>query len=153
MSNHPETKTERRQRKDRRKTPTPMLSRYSLFGGKRERARRWDDRRGGYYVDRYGPAVLFLFTIVILLNAVDAFLALYILHKMGGVDSIIATVIREMGGETFIMAAFIIGSLCALFLFIHKNFTISRLAIAAVMLFQVVTISTQLIIILFFHAT
>ncbi len=130
-----------------------MLSRYSLFGGKRERARRSDDRQGGYYVDRYGAAALFLFTVVILLNAVDAFLALYVLHEMGGVDSVIATLIREMGGETFIMVAFIIGSLCALFLFIHKNFTIARLAIAAVMLFQVVTISTQLIIILFFHAT
>ncbi|NIQ37040.1 MAG: hypothetical protein GTN81_00390, partial [Proteobacteria bacterium] len=91
MSNLTEAKTERRQKKDRRKTPTPMLSRYSLFGGKRERARRSDDRQGGYYVDRYGAAALFLFTVVILLNAVDAFLALYVLHEMGGVDSVIAT--------------------------------------------------------------
>ncbi|NIO05985.1 MAG: hypothetical protein GTN74_15700 [Proteobacteria bacterium] len=153
MSNQPETGPERRQKKDRRNRPTPMLSRYSLWGGRRESARRRDDRRGGYYVDRYGPALLFLFAIVILLNALDAFLALYILHAMDGIENVLTRVIREMGGETFIMAAFIVGSLCALFLFIHKNFPIARLAIGAVILFQIVTISTQLIIILFFHAT
>ncbi len=152
MPNTPEGSVERRKGEDRRKTPTPMVSRYSFFGGRRARLRRKEDRQGGYYVDRYGPIALFLFTIVILLNALDAFLALYILHEMGTVDNILAEIIREMGGETFILVAFIVGSVCALFLFIHKNFPIARLAIGAVILFQIVTISTQLILILFFHA-
>jgi len=72
---------------------------------------------------------------------------------MGGTENPLARIIRDIGGETFILIALIVGSLFALFLFIHKNFPIARLAIGAVILFQVVTISTQLILILFFRAT
>ncbi len=129
-----------------------MVSRYSFLSGKRTRCRRKEDRRGGYYVDRYSAGALLLFTIIILLNALDAFLAYYILHEMGGTENPMARIIRDIGGETFILIAFIVGSLFALFLFIHKNFPIARLAIGAVILFQVVTISTQLILILFFRA-
>ena len=144
---------ERRQKKDRRKTPTPIMSRYTFLGGKRRKARREDDRQGGYYVDRYGSGVFILFTVVILLNALDGFLAFYLLNALGGVDNLPVRIIREMGGEIFILAAFIIASVCALFLFLHKNFPLARLAIAAVIVFQIITISTQVILILFFHAT
>lgn len=144
---------EQRQQKDRRNKPTTMLSRYTFWGGKRLRARRKEDRQGGYYIDQYGAGALILFTMVIFLNAVDGFLALYMLHALGEVDNLLIRIIRKMGGENFILVAFIIGSLCALFLFLHKNFPVARLAIGAVILFQIVTISTQLILILFFHAT
>lgn len=130
-----------------------MLSRYTFLRGKRWIARREEDRCGGYYIDQYGSAALILFTIIILLNALDGFLAFYMLRALGGVDNLPLRIIREMGGETFILAAFVIGSLCTLFLFLHKNFPVARLAIGAVVLFQIVTISTQLILILFFHAT
>lgn len=130
-----------------------MLSRYTFWGGKRWEARREGDRQGGYYVDRYGSGTLVLFSVVIFLNAVDGFLAFYMLHALDRIDNLPLRIIREMGGETFVLAAFIIGSLCALFLFLHKNFLIARLAIGAVILFQIVTISTQLILILLFHAT
>lgn len=143
---------ERRQQKDRRKTPTPIMSRYTFLGGKRRKARREEDRRGGYYVDRYGSWAFILFTAIIVLNALDGFLAFYMLHALGGADNLPVTIIREMGGETFIVAAFIIASACALFLFLHKNFPLARLAIAAVIVFQIITISTQVILILFFHA-
>ena len=143
---------EERRRKDRRKRPTPMISRYTFWGGRRHWARRATDRPGGYYVDRYGSAAFLLFTMVILFNALDGFLALYTMHVLDGVDNLLIRIIRNMGGETFILAAFVIGSLCALYLFLHKNFLVARLAIGAVILFQIVTISTQLIIILLFHA-
>jgi hypothetical protein len=130
-----------------------MLSRYAFWGGKRLRARREEDRRDGYYIDRYGAGAFIIFTVVILLNALDGFLAFYILNALGGVDILPVRIIRDMGGESFILVAFVIASLCALFLFLHKNFLLARIAIVAVIVFQVVTISTQLILILFFHAT
>jgi hypothetical protein len=130
-----------------------MVSAYSFFRGRRKEARRADDRQGGYYVDRYGSVVFVLFIVVVGLNAVDAFLAFIMLHVLGDVDNFLIRAMRDMGGETFIVAAFLIGSLCALFLFLHKNFWVARFAIGAVIVFQVVTISTQLVIILFFRAT
>jgi hypothetical protein len=143
---------ERRKLKDRRKIPTPMVSRYSFLGGKRLKARRKEDRQGGYYVDRYGVTAFILFSLVILLNALDGFLAFHMLQSLGHADNLLLRLIRGMGGETFVLVAFFIGSLCALFLFLHKNFLLARLAIGAVILFQIVTISTQLILIFFSHA-
>jgi len=144
---------QRREQKDRRKKPTPILSRYTFLGGRRLRARREEDRQGGYYIDQYGSGAFILFCVVILFNALDGFLAFYMLHALHGVDNLPLSIIREMGGEIFILAAFILGSFCALFLFLHKNFPVARLAIGLVILFQLVTISAQLILILFFHAT
>jgi len=143
---------ERRKREDRREKPTPMLSRYAFWGGKRRKARRADDRQGGYYVDRYGTGAFILFTIIILLNVLDGFLAFYMLHALSEVENLFVRIIRQMGGEAFILIVFIIASLCALLLFVHKNFPLARIAIAAVIVFQIVTISTQLILILFFQA-
>ena len=91
--------------------------------------------------------------LIVFFNAVDGFLAVYMLHALRDVDSLLIRMIRDMGGETFILIAFIVGSLFALFLFLHKNFLVARVAIAVVILFQIVTISTQLIIILLFRAT
>jgi len=130
-----------------------MLSRFSLLGGRRLRARREADRLGGYYVDRYGSGAFFFFITVILLNVVGGFLAFYMLHALRGVDHPLIRSLREMGGGTFVLVAFIIASLFALFLFLHKNFMVARIAIGAVILFQIVTISTQVILILFFRAT
>ena len=89
---------------------------------------------------------------VVCLNVVDGFLAFYMLYAVRGVDHPLIGALREMGGGTFILVAFVIGSLLALFLFLHKNFTIARVAIVAVILFQIVIISTEVILILFFRA-
>ena len=144
---------ERRQLKDRRKKATPMMSRYSFSGGRRREARRSEDRRDGYYVDRYGSVAFVLFIVVVALNAADALLAFVMLHALGDIDNPLIAFIRQMGGETFIVGVFLVGSLCALLLFLHKNFWVARVAIGAVILLQIITISTQVVIILFFRAT
>jgi len=142
---------ERRRGKDRRHRPTPMLSRQSFFRGRRFKARREEDRRGGYYVDRYGWWPFVLFMLIILLNALDGLLAFYTLRALEGVNNLPLRIIRDMGAETFILAAFALASVCTLFLFIHKNFPVAQLAIGAVVLLQALTISAQLILILFSH--
>ena len=144
---------ERRQIKDRRKKATPMMSRYSFFGGRRREARRSEDRRDEYYVDRYGSVAFVLFIMVVAVNAADALLAFVMLHALGDIDNPLIAFIRQMGGETFIVGVFLVGSLCALLLFLHKNFWVARVAIGAVILLQIITISTQVVIILFFRAT
>jgi len=130
-----------------------MMSRYSFFGGRRREARRADDRRGGYYVDQYGGVAFVLFIVVVALNAVDALFAFVMLHALGDLENPFIAFIRQMGGGTFIVGVFLIGSLCAFLLFLHKNFWVARVAIGAVILFQIITISTQVVIILFFRAT
>ena len=59
-------------RPDRRRQPTPMLSRRSFFGGRRSGERRGALSTEGLYVDRY-PAWLFLLLMSLFaLNLIDA---------------------------------------------------------------------------------
>jgi hypothetical protein len=142
---------EQRHTKDRRKKPTPMLSRYTLFSGKRFWARRDEDRKGGYYADRFGRGEFVFFAIVVLLNGLDGFLASYIFHNLGDMNSLLVKSIRYLGGDTFVGVTFILASICVLFLFLHRRFTVARVAIAVIIVFQIGTISAQLIMILLFH--
>ena len=58
---------ERRTITDRRRRPTPMFSRYMLWGGRRRHVRR-DYEREGSFVDIHGPGVLFVVLAIVALN-------------------------------------------------------------------------------------
>ena len=67
---------------DRRKTPTPILSRYTLSGLRCSFRRREDQRRGGY-VDRYGQGLFIYLLLIAGLNILDAFFTIIILGSGG----------------------------------------------------------------------
>lgn len=73
---------EERRRSDRRSRPTPMFSRYVLWGGRRRHVRR-DDEREGAFVDIHGPVVLFVVLAIVALNLMDAFFTLLFLSHGG----------------------------------------------------------------------
>lgn len=61
----------RRMLNDRRKQPTPALSRF-IFWGRRTTLRRKKDQGRGGYVDRYHSGLLSILTMVVGLNILDA---------------------------------------------------------------------------------
>lgn len=75
---------EKRIRKDRRRQPTPGLSRYILFGQRKGLRRRIDQEKGGY-VDRYSSGLFFILVSIMGLNVLDALLTMMIL-ELGGME-------------------------------------------------------------------
>ena len=74
---------EQRQQDDRRQRPTPMWSRYMLWGGRRGHVRRADERSGAF-VDRHGSRLFAMVLLILVLNLLDAwFTLLFLSHEIG----------------------------------------------------------------------
>lgn len=108
---------------DRRKRPTPMLSRYSLSGGRRQ------SRAEGAFVDLYGPGVLAALLGVCALNVFDTFFTLVYLQRGGSEANPIADAMIRMSPAYFAFwKIFVFGNALAI-LCLHKNFRRARAGI------------------------
>jgi hypothetical protein len=119
---------------DRRARATPMLSRYTLFGGRRAGDRRTPDS-ADQYVDRY-PAGLAVGLVTIgVLCALDAVFTLLYLQKVPGGEAnpLMATLIDGAGPTLFIVLKCAITNLGLVVLCMHKNFRFVRPVIAALL--------------------
>jgi hypothetical protein len=77
---------EQRKDPDHRRKPTPMLSRYTVYCGRRSSFRRREDRHRGGYVDRYSPRLFSMLILIVGLNVLDAVFTRMILN-CGGIES------------------------------------------------------------------
>jgi hypothetical protein len=119
----------RRTLDDRRRQPTPVLSRFTLQG-RRKSFRRKEDRERGGYVDRYGSGLLFLIVLIAGLNILDAFFTMMILEDGGlEINPIVHNVI-QIYGDRFWIWKFGMVSVPLILLCIHNKF---RLAIPAIL--------------------
>ncbi len=114
------TTSNRRRSGDRRRKPTPPISRYT-FRGRRVHARRAGEDRN-YYVDRYESRYLFIILGVLLLSILDAYLTLNLLRH-GGIElNPIMNLLIRHDPVLFLCIKFGITGLGITFLLIHKNF-------------------------------
>lgn len=105
---------------DRRKKPTPPISRFTLRGRRFEIRRAEDDR--DYYTDRYPYNYLFLILGVVLLSTLDAILTLHLLRG-GGVElNPLMSILIEKNASLFMAVKLFMTSICLIFLLVHKNF-------------------------------
>jgi len=112
---------DRRALKDRRTGPTPVLSRYTLWG-RRETFRRDADRERGGYVDRYSWGLLFLIVLIVGLNVLDALFTMMILDNGGWeVNPVVRSVI-QLYGDGFWVWKFAIVSIPFTLLCLHNKF-------------------------------
>jgi hypothetical protein len=138
---------DRRVIKDRRQKPTPLLSKYTLWGKRKEFRREEDKKRGGY-VDRYPPGLLFPIVLVVGLNVIDAFFTMLILDHGGWeVNPVIHSVIIILGDHFWIWK-FGIVSLSIVILCLHSKFKIVRLLIISIALIYISIMLHQIILIL-----
>jgi hypothetical protein len=106
---------------DRRKEPTPALSRYT-FLGRRRSFRRKADRQIGGYVDCYS-STLFLFLVSIIgLNVLDAFLTMLILEVGGCEVNPFVRSVMDLYGEKFWVWKYALVSFSILLLCLHSKF-------------------------------
>ncbi|MCU0867092.1 MAG: DUF5658 family protein [Planctomycetes bacterium] len=124
----------RRLHSDRRQRPTPMLSRYALFGGRRRTVRR-DDEREGAFVDVHGPRVLAVALAIVALNLLDAWFTLLFLSHGGEELNPMVQLVLDMGGHPWpflLLKTVGIGLACAL-LVVTKHFRPARWGLAIVL--------------------
>lgn len=119
----------RRAGPDRRQRPTPMLSRYTFFGGRRRGARR-DGEAANIYVDVYSPQLVALLLVFFGLTVIDSVSTLVYLGKGGRELNPIAQWMIDQGSLFFVMFKGVLSGLCLLFVMLHKNFKPARTAMA-----------------------
>jgi hypothetical protein len=111
---------ERRSMPDRRRRPTPMFSRYALFG--RRTVFRRPHEATNAYVDRYGPWMIGALTAIFALCILDAIFTLLYIQRGGAELNPIMKAAIEAGVVPFFLLKCGLTLPAILFLCIHKNF-------------------------------
>lgn len=120
---------------DRRRRPTPMLSRYVFFGGRRREVRR-EGQREGAFVDIHGRPIMFMVIAIVLLNLLDAGFTLLFLSHGGQELNPFVQVVLDFSGHPwpFVLLKTVgIGLACA-FLVMTKNFRPAQMGLWAVLI-------------------
>jgi hypothetical protein len=139
---------DRRIEKDRRKRPTPGLSRYTFFGRRKTIRRKADQQRGGY-VDLYSSTLFFFLILIVGLNVLDAFFTLMILDLKGWeANPVVRSVINLYGTKFWIWKFFIVSISLAL-LCLHSRFRLVKEIIITIGSVYVAVVMYQ--IFLLFH--
>ncbi len=141
---------ERRRTLDRRKAPTPMFSRYTLFGGRRWGGRRKGEKYGNF-VDQHGALLLLVLLLVATFNIVDAYFTLFFLGEGAQEVNPVALYLLELGPWVFVLAKSLGIGLCLGFLCLARNFRMAQAGLGLVFamyfsltLYHLFLMSTQL---------
>lgn len=133
---------------DRRKQPTPALSRYTLWGRRRTFRRKADQERGGY-VDCYSPVLLFLLLLAVGLNILDTLFTMMILDAGGWeVNPIVGSVIA-ICGDKFWVWKFAVVSASLILLCAHSKFRFVKAAILSTTVIYIGIVLHQLALIIY----
>jgi hypothetical protein len=133
---------------DRRKKPTPALSRYTVWG-RRRTFRRKADQEGGSYVDCYSPVLLFLLLLAVGLNILDTLFTMMIIDVGGWeVNPIVGSVIT-IYGDKFWVWKFGIVSASLILLCVHSKFRFVKAAILSTTVIYIGIVLHQLVLIIY----
>lgn len=113
---------------DRRREPTPRISRFSFRGGRRQAARRASEGVNAF-VDRYDLSIWGLLLWVALMNAADCFFTL--LHLQNGAVEVnpFAVWMLSTGRLGFVVLKSLLITLPLVVLCLHKNFPLARIGL------------------------
>ena len=139
-----EENQKRRTVPDRRRKPTPILSRYTLRGQRKD-VRRDEDRRRYIYVDQYSLRFFLLLMAILLLGTADAFLTLHHVHVNNAEElNPIMDFFLGIGPQMFFNVKYILTALCLTVLCLHKNLPIVKYLLGAVFLIYFVIVLNHL---------
>jgi len=129
---------------DRRNKPTPILSKYTLRGRRRD-VRRDEDRRRHIYVDQYSLRFFLLLMAILLLGTADAFLTLHHVHVNNAEElNPIMDFFLGIGPKIFFNVKYILTALCLTVLCLHKNLPIVKYLLGVVFLIYFVIVMNHL---------
>jgi len=88
---------------DRRQKPTPFISRYSFFGGRRTDNGRRDGESAPGYVDLYSPRLWALLLFFLALNLLDSHYTMIYLQRGGAEANPVALWLLGLGPWAFLL--------------------------------------------------
>lgn len=115
---------------DRRHRPTPILSRYTLWGGRRKTVRRAHEKRSHLFVDLYSTRLLFLVVTIIVLSCIDGYLTLLLIEKGKVVEANpVMAALLSYGIFSFLFVKYIVTAVALCVLCLLKNARITRISL------------------------
>ncbi|MBI5789830.1 MAG: hypothetical protein HZA78_13350 [Candidatus Schekmanbacteria bacterium] len=136
------TNSESRKNSDRRKNPTPMLSRYT-FTGRRKNNRRNTDPQKNYYVDRPQKNLALTVFSTFFLGITDAFLTYRLLCNGAAEANPIMNFWLGMGWPYCIFIKLILCGISLTMLLLHQNFYRMPYILASLCLFYCSLVSYE----------
>ena len=121
----------RRTLRDRRKKPTPAVSRFTIWGRRRTFRRKIDRQKGGY-VDQYSALIFFFVISAMFLNFLDILTTVVVLDLGGAEANPIVRLGLEVCGDKFWVWKFAIFSVCVVVFCLHCKFRRATLYMATV---------------------
>ncbi len=120
-----EENSDKRLGKDRREQPTPAISRYTIFGRRKDFRRKAEQQKGGY-VDQYSSVLFFFLVLIVVLNILDAFFTLMILDLKGWEANPVVRSVIDLYGTKFWIWKFSIVSFSIALLCLHSRFKLVK---------------------------
>jgi hypothetical protein len=133
--------------KDRRKQPTPGLSRYTLFGRRRTSRRKSDQLKGGY-IDRYSSTLFFFLITIVGLNVLDALFTMMILDLKGWEANPVVQSVINLYGTKFWVWKFFIVSISLALLCLHSRFRWVKEIIVVISCLYIMVVAYQVFLLL-----
>jgi len=122
--------TQNRFYSDRRKTPTPIFNRFSLWGGRRRLVRRSEDKKKHLFVDLYSARLLIAVVLILCLSSLDAFLTLELIERGKVVEANpIMAYFLNIGIMPFTGIKFLITATALIVLCVFKNVRVTRISL------------------------
>ena len=119
--------------KDKRKCRTPVISRYTFFGGKRKTIRRVEDRTDHLFVDLYSTRLLVVILLLLGLSCLDAYLTLTLIDHGKAVEANpLMAYFLAYGRFSFTVMKIVITASALLMLCLFKNVNITRIGVPLV---------------------
>lgn len=141
----PINNSEKRASNDRRKRPTPIISRHTFYGGRRKVIRREEEGKKHIYVDLYSTRLLLAAIALLLLSSLDAFLTLELIENGRVVEAnpLMATLLNH--SETlFAVTKFAITASALTILILFKNVKITRICLPCAIKLYMLVIAYEL---------
>ena len=138
---------DKRIEKDRRRQPTPGLSRYTFFGRRKMMRRKTDWQKGGY-VDRYSSTLFFFLITIVGLNVLDALFTMMILDLKGWEANPVVNSVITLYGTKFWIWKFFIVSVSLALLCLHSRFRLVREIIVAISCLYFIVVVYQIFLLL-----
>jgi hypothetical protein len=137
---------ERRCGKDRRQTNHAQFK-YFLINGRRELARRDEDKARYYFFDRYNQRMFAAITAILMLSIFDALLTLILIERGSSELNPVMAYFLEYGPLPFIIAKYLLTSFGVLVLLIFKNVFLNRINMHTHSLFACVIFAFSTVIV------
>jgi hypothetical protein len=139
------TDRERRCGKDRRQD-TRGNFRYFLINGRRESARREEDKARIFFFDRYNQRIFSAITAILMLSIFDALLTLMLIERGSSELNPVMAFFLEHGPLPFIIAKYLLTSFGVVVLLIFKNVFINKIKMYTHSLFSCVILAFSTVI-------